>query len=85
MLLALKVTVLVDSVVGLPKIAVTPDGNPEAARFTVPVFPFVVFTATVLDAFPLGANETLEGDAESVKLAALCFNVTSNLTLVVAN
>ena len=37
--LALRVTTLVDVVGLVPKLAVTPEGNPEADRVTLPVNP----------------------------------------------
>ena len=66
--LALKVTTLVDVVGLVPKVAVTPEGNPEADKVTLPVKPPEGVTVTVL--FPLVPCVTvkLEGEAESVKL-----------------
>lgn len=49
--LAVSVSVLVVAVLAGLKAAVMPFGNPEAARFTVPLKPFCAFTVT--EAVPL--------------------------------
>jgi len=65
-LLAVKVSVLVPVVlVGLND-AVTPLGNPEAARLTLPVNPFAGFTVIVLVPLAPSATVKLLGEAESV-------------------
>jgi hypothetical protein len=63
--LAVNVTTLVDVVGLVPKVAVTPEGRPDAERLTEPVKPFRSVTDTVL--LPLLPWVTLneEGDAES--------------------
>ena len=48
--------------------AVTPVGNPDAARVTLPVNPFSSVTAIVLVPALPGATVTVEGEAASVKL-----------------
>jgi hypothetical protein len=48
--------------------AVTPVGNPDAARVTLPVNPFSSVTAMVLVPALPGATVTVEGEAASVKL-----------------
>lgn len=66
-LLALKVTTLVDVVGLVPKLAVTPAGSPDADKLTLPVNPPEGVTEMV--EFPLLPWVTLrlEGEAESVK------------------
>lgn len=66
-LLAVKVTTLVDVVGLVPKLAVTPEGSPDADKLTLPVNPPVGLTVMV--EFPLFPWPTLrlEGEAESVK------------------
>jgi hypothetical protein len=68
-LLAVRVNVLVPVVlVGLND-AVTPLGNPDADRLTLPLNPFCGDTVIVLVPFPPGATVKLLGDAESAKFA----------------
>ena len=66
--LAVKVTELVDVVGLVPKLALTPEGNPEADRVTLPVNPFDGFTVIVLLPLPPCETVTLVGEADSVKL-----------------
>ena len=68
-LLAASVTTLVEVVGLVPNVAVTPDGRPEADKFTLPVNPPEGVTVIVL--FPLFPWVTvrLAGEADSVKLA----------------
>ena len=66
-LLAVKVTTLVDVAGLVPKAAVTPAGNPEAERVTLPVKPPVSVTVTVLVALLPWTTLTLAGEAESEK------------------
>ena len=67
-LLAVKVRVLVPLVlVGLNE-AVTPLGNPEADRLTLPVNPLCGFTVIVLVPFDPCVTVTLLGDAERLKV-----------------
>src|SRR5215467_15814860 len=66
-LLAVRVSVLV-LVVGLvPKLAVTPEGNPDADNVTLPVNPFTGFTVIVLLPLLPWVMVRLLGDAESEK------------------
>lgn len=65
--LAVKVTELVDVVGLVPKLAVTPDGKPEADRVTLPVKPPESVTVMVLLALLPCVTLTLEGEAESEK------------------
>ena len=66
--LAVKVRALVEVVGFVPKLAVTPEGKPDADRLTLPVKPPEGVTEIVL--FPLlpWAMVTLEGEAEREKL-----------------
>ena len=65
--LALKVTELLDVVGFVPKLAVTPAGRPEADRLTDPVKPLTGLTVTVLLPLPPRGTFKLEGEAERVK------------------
>lgn len=65
--LAVKVTLLVDVVGFVPKVAVTPEGNPDAAKLTLPVNPPEGLTVMVLLPLLPWVTLTLEGDADSVK------------------
>lgn len=65
---AVNVTVLVDVVGLVPKAAVTPDGKPEADRFTLPVKPPEGVTVIVLLALPPCVTLTLAGEADREKL-----------------
>src|SRR5215467_2433584 len=67
--LAVKVTELVDVVGLVPKLAVTPEGRPEADRVTLPVNPPEGVTVMVLLALLPWVTVTLEGDADKEKLA----------------
>lgn len=51
-----------------PKVAVTPDGSPEAASATVPLNPVCAFTAILLAVLAPRLRLTLAGVAERVKL-----------------
>lgn len=50
------------------KLALTPFGRPDAAKFTAPLNPFKGWTVMVVEALPPWSNVTVPGDAESVKL-----------------
>jgi hypothetical protein len=65
--LAVRVKLLV--VVAVPGLndAVTPPGNPEAARLTFPVNPFSAVTAMVLDPLEPCTTDKLFGDDERLK------------------
>lgn len=81
-LLAVKVTTLVDVAGLVPKAAVTPVGRPEADNVTLPVKPPVLVTVTVLVPVPPCVTETLAGEAESEKFGAATV-VTVRLMVVV--
>lgn len=68
--LAVNVTTLVEVVGFVPKVAVTPAGNPEADRVTLPVKPFRSVSVIVLVPVEPWATETLVGDADRPKSAA---------------
>lgn len=55
-LLAVNVSVLVDVVLAGLNEAVTPLGNPEADKLTVPVKPFCGLTVIVLENIPCKAS-----------------------------
>ena len=64
------------------KLALAPDGAPEALNVTVPVKPFCGVTVMVLVPLPPWVTVTLVGDADSVKFGwATAFTV--RLTVVV--
>lgn len=67
--LAVKVSTLVPVVGLVPKAAVTPLGNPDAASVTLPVNPFTSVTVIVLLPLLPCVTVRLLGEAESVKLA----------------
>ena len=68
LVLAVKVRTLVEVVGLVPKLAVTPEGKPEADRLTLPVNPpDGVTEIVVFPVFPW-TTVTLEGEAESEKL-----------------
>jgi len=75
-----RVITLVDVAGLVANAAVTPVGNPDAARVTLPVNPFSSVTAMVLVPVLPGATVTVEGDAASVKLG---FPVTVSVMEVV--
>ena len=66
--LAVRVSTLVPVVGFVPKVAVTPLGNPDAARVTLPVNPFTSVTVMVLVPLPPWVIVRLLGESESVKL-----------------
>lgn len=82
-LLAVRVSTLLPVVGFVPNEAVTPLGNPDAARVTLPVNPPTSVTVIVSVALLLCATESDVGDAESVKLGFV-FVVTVNAIVVVA-
>ncbi len=65
--LAVNVTALVEVVGLVPKLAVTPDGNPDADKLTLPVKPFEGVTVIVLLPLLPCVMVKLEGEAESEK------------------
>ena len=66
--LALKVTALVEVVGLVPKLAVTPEGRPEADKVTLPVNPPEGVTVIVLLPLEPCVTVKLVGEAESEKL-----------------
>jgi hypothetical protein len=68
LLLAVSVSTCVPETVPAANDAVTPVGNPVAARVTVPLNPLAPVTVTVLVPVPPWATDTLVGKAEIVKL-----------------
>lgn len=67
-LLATNVTVLVEVVGFVPKLAVTPAGRPDADKLTLPVKPPEFVTVIVLLPLPPCETATLAGEAEREKL-----------------
>ena len=67
-LLAASVTTLVEVVGLVPNVAVTPEGRPEADKFTLPVNPPEGVTVIVLCPLFPWVTVRLEGEADSVKL-----------------
>src|SRR5579859_3306424 len=66
--LAVNVTELFDVVGFVPKLALTPAGNPDADKFTLPVKPPEAVTVIVLLPLLPCVTLKLEGDADSEKL-----------------
>ena len=66
--LAVNVTELVEVVGLVPKLAVTPEGKPDADNVTLPVNPPDGVTVTVLLPVPPCVTLTLDGEAASEKL-----------------
>ena len=84
-LLAVKVTTLVEVVGLVPNAAVTPEGNPEAAKVTLPVTPpegvSVIVLVPVVPCFTV----KLEGEAESEKSGvATAFTVSETVVVCVS-
>ena len=69
-LVAVSVSVCVPAAVPAAKLAVTPLGNPDAARATMPVNPPTFVTVTVFVRLAFCATDPLVGDADNVKLGA---------------
>ena len=81
-LLAVKVTTLVDVVGLVPNVAVTPDGNPEADRVTLPVKPPEGVSVMVLVPVVPCFTVKLEGEAESAKSGvATAFTVSETVVV----
>ena len=76
-LLAVNVSVLVLVAGFALNDGVTPVGRPDAARFTLPVYPFVGVTVIVL--VPLAPCATVAGEAERLK-----FGVATAFTMSVS-
>jgi hypothetical protein len=66
-LLAVNVTLLVEVVGFVPNVAVTPDGNPDADKLTLPVNPPEGATVIVLLPLLPWTTVTLAGEADSEK------------------
>jgi hypothetical protein len=66
--LAVRVSTLLPVVGFVPNAAVTPLGNPEATRVTLPLNPFTSVTVTVLVPLLPWVTVRLLGESESVKL-----------------
>lgn len=80
--LAVKVTTLVDVVGLVPKLAVTPAGKPEADRVTEPVKPLVGVSVMVLVPLVPCLTLKLAGDAESEKFGvAVAFTVSETVVV----
>jgi len=78
--LAVSVSVLVPVVLAGLNVAVTPAGNPDADKLTLPVKPFVGLTVIVLLPLLPCVTVTLDGAADSVKFGAA---FTVRVTVVV--
>lgn len=70
--LAVNVATLVDVVGFVPKVAVTPEGRPEADRVTLPVNPPEGVTVMVLLPLLPCVTFRLLGDADRVKFGVAC-------------
>ena len=66
-LLAVRVSMLVDVAGFVPKVAVTPVGRPEAERMTLPVKPLTGMTVIVVLPEPPCVIATVVGDADKLK------------------
>src|SRR5580698_8659335 len=66
--LAVRVSTLLPVVGFVPNAAVTPLGNPDAARVTLPLNPFTSVTEIVLEPLLPCVTDRLLGEADSVKL-----------------
>ena len=55
----------------VPKLAVTPLGRPEAAKFTLPLNPFNGWSVTVVEPDAPCRKARLAGEAERVKLGCV--------------
>lgn len=83
--LAVKVTTLVDVVGLVPKLAVTPAGKPEADRVTEPVKPLVGVSVMVLVPLVPCLTLKLAGDAESEKFGVAVALTVSETVVVCVN
>jgi hypothetical protein len=84
-LLAVKLTVLVEVVGFVPNVAVTPLGRPDAASVTLPVNPPRSVTVIVLvPAAPPCVIDTLLGEAASVKLGDVAEGASRLISPVVS-
>jgi hypothetical protein len=80
--LAVNVTELVEVVGLVPKLAVTPEGKPEADKVTLPVNPPEGVTVTVLLPLLPWTIVRLAGEAESVKLGVGAALTVSEIVVV---
>jgi hypothetical protein len=84
-LLAVKVTTLVEVVGLVPNVAVTPEGNPEADKVTLPVKPPEGVSVMVLVPLVPCLTVKLEGEAESEKSGvATAFTVSETVVVCVS-
>lgn len=74
MLLAVKVTVLVEVVLEGLNVAVTPEGSPELVRLTLPLKPFSLITEMVVLWLEPGVSESVPAEEESEKPDVATFN-----------
>lgn len=84
-LLAVNVTTLVDVVGLVPKVAVTPEGKPDADKLTLPVNPPEGVTVIVLLPLVPWVTVTLAGEAESEKLGVACAGGNTQLLAALEN
>src|SRR5262249_25168711 len=82
--LAVNVTTLVVAVGLVPKLAVTPAGNPDADKVTLPVKPVMELTVMVLLRLLPCTTDKLAGEADSEKLGcAGAFSVSETVVVCV--
>lgn len=82
-LLAVNVALLV-AVAGLGvNVTLTPPGNPDAVRATLPEKPFAGVMVTVVDVLEPRRTDRLLGDADKLKLPPPPAEVTVSVTVVV--
>jgi hypothetical protein len=81
-LLAAKVTVLLPVVGLVPNAAVTPLGNPDAARVTLPVKPFSGVTVIVSFALLPCVTESEVAEGASVKLGVPVVPVPTKVVML---
>ena len=77
----MKVTLLVLVVATGLKAAVTPLGNPDTLRFTLPLNPFCPATLMVLLPLAVRATVRLLGEEERLKLGTTTVNATAVVPL----
>jgi formylmethanofuran dehydrogenase subunit B len=81
-LLAASVSTLLPVVGFVPNVAVTPLGNPDAARVTLPVNPFTSFTVTVSVVLLPCVTDALLADGASVKLGVVPVTIMENVSVL---
>jgi hypothetical protein len=82
-LLAVKVKIVDDVPLVWLKLAVSPEGRPDAAKLTVPLKPFNGFTLMVLVVLLPCVSVTLAGAAESEKSGVAGLTQLGNLKLAI--